>query len=192
MILWQQLVLTNHFIDFYFFEEDLHPLELRCPALRQLTLNSFINYHKHELFQYDDCLKSVTSPHYFWPARYHLQSAWFIRSKDKLVCGASVQWGILLFKSRLPPPSFSPSLSPTVCILPFTLHLAAACCFCWRGKEQDSPGKKSLPDKIPSLKVPGEVEEWKVPRPSLSAERLSKNKANHMAANPGVNEKESS
>lgn len=90
------------------------------------------------------------------------------------------------------PSSLTPSLSPTVCILPFTLHLAAACCFCWRGKEQDSPGKKSLADKIPSLslRLPGEAEEWKVPRPSVSAERLSKNKANHMAANPGVDEGE--
>lgn len=108
--------------------------------------------------------------HNFWPVHHHLQSAQFIRSKDKLVCGASVQWGILLFNSSLlPPPSFSfrfpcspppslpPSLSLTVCILPFTLHLAAACCFCWRGKEQDSPGKNLSQTKFPlSLKLPGE------------------------------------
>lgn len=67
-----------------------------------------------------------------------------------------------------------PSLSPTACILPFTLHLAAACCFCWRGREHDSSGKNLSQTKIPSLslslRLPGEVEEWKVPRPSLSAE----------------------
>lgn len=55
----------------------------------------------------------VRSPYYSWPVLIHLQSTWFIRSKDKLVCGASVQWGILLFNSSLLPPSFSPfSASP--------------------------------------------------------------------------------
>lgn len=40
------------------------------------------------------------------------------------------------------------------------------------------------------LKLPGEVEDWKVPRPPHSAARLSKNKTNHMAARAGESQSE--
>ena len=120
---------------------------------------------------------------------------WFIRSKDKLVCGASVQWGILLFKSRLPPPFLLLSL-------PLYVYSHLRCTWqppvVFAGEEKNKTAlvKKSHSDKILplalSLSVPGEAEEWKVPRPSFSAERLSKNKVNHMAANPGMNERVSS
>lgn len=101
------------------------------------------------------------------------KSALCIKPKDKLMCGASPSWGILLLKSQLPP------LSLTLCILPFTLHLAAACCFCWRGKEQDSPG---LRKKNPQTKFllsethRSVVVEWRVPKPTRSKERVCKNK----------------
>lgn len=89
-----------------------------------------------------------------------------------------------------------PSLSPTACILPFTLHLAAACCFCWRGREHDSSGKNLSQTKIPSLSLSlsqaprrgGGMEGAKAF--SFCRGRLSENKANHMAANPAVNERE--
>ena len=119
-------------------------------------------------------------------------SLWFIRSKDKLVCGASVQWGILLFKSQMTPslplslpPSPFPSL--TVCILPIYAALGSSLLFLLERKRtrQARDKKIALRQNSLSLKLPGEVEEWKVPRPPHSAERLSKNGANHVAARAG-------
>lgn len=86
--------------------------------------------------------------HTFRHVLLHLQSASLILSKDKFVCVEPVSHEAFYYRNPNSP-SLSPSLSPTLCILPFTLHLAVACCFCWRGKEQDRPGKKSLSDKIP-------------------------------------------
>lgn len=87
------------------------------------------------------------------------------------------------------------SLPPSLPLYVYShLHCTWQQSVVFAGEEKNKTAlvKISLRQNSLSLKVPGEVEEWKVPRPSLSAGRLSKNKANHMVANPGVNEKESS
>ena len=137
--------------------------------------------------------QSISSPPCFWAELYCLRAS-FQGSKDRLVCEARVHRGILLLKWWLLPPLSSPAAS----MLPFTPHLAASCCFCWRGRENDrAPVWKNICTscrvKFPvslSLSVSSSQEGWGC-QGREAGEKLSENKGKHMAVKPAVNDRKS-
>lgn len=74
------------------------------------------------------------------------KSALCIKPKDKLMCGASPSWGILLLKSQLPPlsrPMYTPIYTALGSSLLFLLER--------KGTRQPWFKKKKPSDKIPPL-----------------------------------------
>lgn len=101
------------------------------------------------------------------------KSALCIKPKDKLMCGASPSWGILLLKSQLPPlsrPMYTPIYTALGSSLLFLLERKGTR-QPWFKKKKNPQTKFLLSETHRSVVV-----EWRVPRPTRSKERVCKNK----------------